>query len=517
MDEPSVVLLARYRAGDEQAATELFRRYVSRLTVLARARIAPRIARRFDAEDVVLSAYRSFFVRARDGQFSLAHSGDLWRLLVGIVHRKIYHQAARHTADKRSIDREQPLPAGGESVWQAIAPASPSPSADEAVAMAELIEDFMQQLEPLSRRVVELRLQDYRIIDIAAATHRSERTVRRILENLRQRLESMLTDVGDTRADRQRQRATAPARQNDAESGDANGDDGGKDSSAAPQPTDVSPAGTSSAELLSDRDFVLQLHLGTGGTGRVYRAVRRGGTSPVAIKMLKKASQSDPAAVARFLDEARLVSRLNHPGIVGIQGIGRTRTGGHFLVQEFVAGESLSQIAASRRIDPREAVRWIAEAAEAVEYSHGQQVIHCDLKPANLLLDLHGRVRVADFGLAQIIAPGSRSRAAIAGTAGYMAPEQLDPAWGRIGPPTDVFGLGAVLFALLVGRPPFLGKSVDELLTAILESGPTLSLRRDRPDVPDEIDAICRKCLAISPRDRFGTAAGLAQALLLTM
>jgi hypothetical protein len=109
MNEPSNELLAKYRDGDEQAATELFRRYVSRLTVLARARIAPKIARRFDAEDVVLSAYRSFFVRARDGQFSLAQSGDLWRLLVGIMLRKLYHQAAHHSADKRSIDREQAL------------------------------------------------------------------------------------------------------------------------------------------------------------------------------------------------------------------------------------------------------------------------------------------------------------------------------------------------------------------------------------------------------------------------
>src|SRR5258708_6666093 len=115
MDEPSVELLAKYREGDEQAATELFRRYLSRLTVLARARIAPKIARRFDAEDVVLSAYRSFFVRARNGQFSLAHSGDLWRLLVGIVLKKLYHHAAPHPADKRSIDREEPLPAGGDS------------------------------------------------------------------------------------------------------------------------------------------------------------------------------------------------------------------------------------------------------------------------------------------------------------------------------------------------------------------------------------------------------------------
>src|SRR5690349_3686416 len=120
MDETSVELLEKYRLGDEQAATELFRRYVGRLTVLASARMAPRIARRFDPEDVVLSAYRSFFARARNGNFSLEHSGDLWRLLVGIVLKKLYHQVARHTADKRSIDRERSLPAGGDSAWSHV-------------------------------------------------------------------------------------------------------------------------------------------------------------------------------------------------------------------------------------------------------------------------------------------------------------------------------------------------------------------------------------------------------------
>src|SRR5262245_12395561 len=193
MDQPSVELLQKYRAGDEQAASELFRRYVSRLTVLARARMAPKIARRFDAEDVVLSAYRSFFVRARDGQFSLARSGDLWRLLVGIMLKKLSHQAARHTADKRSVRREVPLPEGGNSAWEALEPMSRVPTADEALAMAEVAEEFMAELEPLSRKVVELRLQDWRIADIAAATNRSERTVRRILEELKERLASRMS------------------------------------------------------------------------------------------------------------------------------------------------------------------------------------------------------------------------------------------------------------------------------------------------------------------------------------
>jgi DNA-directed RNA polymerase specialized sigma24 family protein len=515
MDEPSVELLARYRTGDEQAATELFRRYVSRLTVLARARIAPQIARRFDAEDVVLSAYRSFFVRARDGRLSLVHSGDLWRLLVGIVLRKLYHQIDRHTAGRRSIDRERPLPAGGESAWEALAPVRANPSTEEVIAMAELVASVTSQLEPLSRRVVELRLQNCRISEIVAATQRSERTIRRILHDLRQRLETLLGDPDDAPWSL----PTAP--DEGAEPEDANCDPGPVDdmngdvAATDGRPATMLPAEMSPTEFLSDRDFVLQLHLGTGSMGRVYRALPRGHQAPVAVKVLKKARQTDPAAVARFLDEARTVSRLSHPGIVPVHGIGRTRGGGYFLVQDLVAGESLARLAAARRIEVVEAVRWVAEAAEALDYSHRQHVIHCDLKPANLLLDEHMRVRVTDFGLAHIVAPGARSRTAIAGTAGYMAPEQLDPQWGAIGPQTDVFGLGAVLFALLTGHPPFSGKSIDELLASMLATSAIISLQRERPEVALEIDSICRKCLALAARDRFATAGALAQALLL--
>jgi serine/threonine-protein kinase len=125
-------------------------------------------------------------------------------------------------------------------------------------------------------------------------------------------------------------------------------------------------------------------------------------------------------------------------------------------------------------------------------------------------------VRVTDFGLAHVLAPGARSRGAIAGTAGYMAAEQLDPQWGPIGPQTDVFGLGAVLFALLTGHPPFSGNSIEELLASMLATSTTISLRRERPDVSPEIDSICRKCLAPAARDRFPSAGALAQALLLT-
>ena len=520
MDEPSVELLASYQQGDDQAATELFRRYVGRLTVLARARMARKVASRFDPEDVVLSAYRTFFVRVRNGQFSLSRSGDLWRLLVGIVLKKLYHQSARHTAEKRSVLREEPLPEGSDLSWKLSLHDLRSPTAEQAVAMAELVESLMAGADPLARQVLEMRLSEYRIVEIARVVQRNERTVRRILDELKTRLARLLETAGEplpfaaqplphcrgSMEDRlSNDRAATDVRESEYESAD----DSQPEVAAGDGPAQVEQ----SATFLSDRQFVLQAHLGTGGMGRVYRALHKGSGRLVALKMLKKSSQRDTAAVDRFLQEARTVARLVHPGIVAVQGIGRTRAGGYFLIQDLVHGQNLVEANAGRQITVPEALRWVAEAAQAIDHAHRQGVIHCDLKPANLLLDADGRLRVTDFGLAMIVTHGAANRSHVAGTMGYMAPEQLDPAWGNIGPPTDVFGLGAVLFSLLVGHPPFSGRTVEQLLRNMFETAPNLSILKNRADVGSEVDAVCRKCLALAPADRYGTAAELAQAL----
>jgi serine/threonine protein kinase len=135
------------------------------------------------------------------------------------------------------------------------------------------------------------------------------------------------------------------------------------------------------------------------------------------------------------------------------------------------------------------------------------------LKPANLLLDNRGRIHITDFGFATIVNRQSPARISVGGTLGYMAPEQLDPAWGAIGPQTDVFGLGAVLFSLLAGRPPFSGPSIPELLQDMFEKSPRLSLIGLRADVSSAINLLCLKCLALNPADRFTDAESLARSL----
>jgi len=187
-DEPltagtSLLLFEQFRGGDDRAAEVLFTRYFERLTRLARSLLSPRLARRTDPEDVILSAYRSFFVAARAGRFTLARGGDLWRLLASITRHKLLRQARHHTADRRSVDREISLNPGEEASflghWQ-------DPSPDEVVALTDELEWLFAHLDPSGRRVLELRLQGAELSAIAADTGRSERTVRRILDQIRQ-------------------------------------------------------------------------------------------------------------------------------------------------------------------------------------------------------------------------------------------------------------------------------------------------------------------------------------------
>jgi tRNA A-37 threonylcarbamoyl transferase component Bud32/DNA-directed RNA polymerase specialized sigma24 family protein len=424
-DTPSAELVARYRCGhDEKAAEELFRRYAARLTALAHSRLTRALASRVDAEDVVQSAYRSFFLLARDGEVQLHESGDLWRLLVRITLRKVYRSARRHQADCRSVAREQRLPDDDG----AVAPGR-EPGPAEVAALLDELRGALAPLGAVQRRMIEMRLQAHDIEAIATDVRRSPRTVRRILAAFGSELERRLSDV--------------------------------------PRPPE--------AGLLSYGDVVLLRQLGQGGMGKVYRATWRGHDGPVAVKLLRKPLRGHETAAARFREEAALLARLRHPGIVAVHGVGLLPDGGHFLVMDLVEGSDLA-----RRPPPSvaEALRWVAEAALAIEYAHGMGVVHCDLKPSNLLLGGDGRVRVSDFGLARSLAAGDAPHG---GTTGFMAPEQSDPD-GKVSPRTDVYGLGAVLRALL-------------------------------PERPAEVDAVCRRCLEPDPADRYSSAAELAAAL----
>lgn len=264
---------------------------------------------------------------------------------------------------------------------------------------------------------------------------------------------------------------------------------------------------------LAYSDFVLQRLVGIGRVGKVYRAWQRSLDRPVAVKHLRKALLCQPAVVSRFLDEAGTISRFRHPGIVHVHGIGRTPAGGYFIAMELIEGSDLAKVVTAGPVAINDAVIWTIEACQAIAHAHDRGIVHCDLKPGNLLLDPAGKVHVADFGLARRLNEHPNSDGCIEGTAPFMAPEQVCDVWGPIGPRTDVYGLGAVLFTLLTGRAPCEGRSLPDILSQVASSAPIQAPDSIRPTISARLSEICLRCLTKDSALRFGSALDLASEL----
>jgi DNA-directed RNA polymerase specialized sigma24 family protein len=191
-DAPSMVLLSRWRQGSDEAAAELYERYAGRLIAFARSRLSPRIARRVEAEDVVQSACRTFFVRTRDGRLEVTPGSDLWQLLVAITLRKVFAQVEYHTAAKRSVGREDSL-AGGDSITVTPVDAlADDPGAPEVVALHEELNLVLSAMKPLHRQIVELQLRGYSAAETAERVGRTDRMVRIVLGDFAERLRARL-------------------------------------------------------------------------------------------------------------------------------------------------------------------------------------------------------------------------------------------------------------------------------------------------------------------------------------
>jgi RNA polymerase sigma factor (sigma-70 family) len=188
-DDRSADLLARWRQDDQQAATELFQRYADQLIALARNRMPAKLGQRVDAEDVVQSVYRSFFAGARAGRYELQRGGDLWRLLVTITLHKVYRQVAQHARAKRAVGRDQSFGDGQNLIGQSAPLLARDPSPVEVVTLVDELEQIMRGMKPQYRRMLELRLLGYNVLEIATETRSGERTVRRVLDQVKQQLE----------------------------------------------------------------------------------------------------------------------------------------------------------------------------------------------------------------------------------------------------------------------------------------------------------------------------------------
>ena len=250
--------------------------------------------------------------------------------------------------------------------------------------------------------------------------------------------------------------------------------------------------------------------LGRGSMGVVYKARHLKLNRVVALKMI--AGKSNQASEL-FQIEAKAVARLQHPNIVQIFDIGNN-DGQPFLALEFVEGGSLDQRIAARPQPPRIAAEMVRTLALAAEYAHRQGIVHCDLKPANILITPDGIPKIADFGVAKWLESADQwsHDGDVVGTPRYMAPEQASGLINSIGPCTDIYSLGVILYEMLTGRPPHYSSTSFETLTLVREQEP-VSPRQLQPRLPRDLETIALKCLRKEPAKRYGDAKLLAEDL----
>ena len=259
--------------------------------------------------------------------------------------------------------------------------------------------------------------------------------------------------------------------------------------------------------------YEIEAELGRGGMGVVYKAREVRLNRPVAVKMILAADAAGAEALVRFLAEAEMVARLQHPNISQIYALG-DQDGRPFFVMEYAGGGSLSARLDGTPWPARDAARLIAILARAIHEAHRLGIVHRDLKPANVLLAADGTPKITDFGLAKCLGSdsGLTRTEVVMGSPSYMAPEQAEGLARAAGPATDVYALGAIFYELLTGRPPFKGASVLQTLEQVRGVEPVPPTRL-QPATPRDAETICLRCLGKAPDRRYASAEALADDL----
>jgi hypothetical protein len=260
-------------------------------------------------------------------------------------------------------------------------------------------------------------------------------------------------------------------------------------------------------------DFELTLELGRGGMGVVYKAWQKCLERPVALKLLLSEHTRNSVLLSRFLAEARAAASLNHPNIVSVYQVGECYAGPYF-VMDFIDGPTV-EVFVGRTLPVPWIVSLLVPVAEAVQHAHEKGIIHRDLKPGNIMLRQSKRPVVMDFGLAKVMGKSASTTlpGAVIGTPAYMAPEQAGEEPHKIGPCSDVYSLGAILYTLLTGKVPFDEGTALQTILRVITPEPPPTVRSLRPEVPARLEHICMKCLEKDPKKRYPTAQALADRL----
>jgi serine/threonine-protein kinase len=259
--------------------------------------------------------------------------------------------------------------------------------------------------------------------------------------------------------------------------------------------------------------YRLEAEIGRGGMGVVYRARQTDLDRVVAVKMILSSRLASGDDVQRFYAEAKAAATVKHPNIVGIHEVGQVH-GQHYFAMDYVAGQSLAQLLRGGSMASDKAAECVLLVARAVHFLHEHNIVHRDLKPSNILVDEDGTPYVTDFGLAKVFSGDSAhtQTGTIVGTPSYMSPEQAAGRSADVSPQSDVYSLGAILYELLCGRPPYREKTPLDTLVQVLEGEPTI-ITLVNPAVSRELELICLRCLEKAPKDRYASAAELADDL----
>ncbi len=260
-------------------------------------------------------------------------------------------------------------------------------------------------------------------------------------------------------------------------------------------------------------DYELLEEVGRGGQGVVFRAWQKSLNRTVAVKLIEIGRLTTGTHLKRLRREAEAAAKLNHPGIVPVYEVGE-RDGTYYFSMRFVEGDCLDDVVDRGSMSIRQAAELIAKVARTVHYAHEHGILHRDIKPGNILLDANGEPHLTDFGLARLVEHGSTVTGSmeIMGTPSYMAPEQAVGNNAAISSATDVYGLGAVLYELLTGQPPFAGGTTYETIRLLLDSEPRQSRLLNRK-VDRDLSAVCLKCLEKNPQYRYSSGLELAEDL----
>jgi serine/threonine protein kinase len=268
------------------------------------------------------------------------------------------------------------------------------------------------------------------------------------------------------------------------------------------------------AELLGELgDYELLEEVGRGGQGVVFRARQKSLNRTVALKVISLGQWASNVHLKRFRLEAEAAAKLEHPGIVPIHEVGE-RDGSCYFSMKFVEGGQLDEVVRRAPMSIRQAAALIAKVARTVHYAHEHGILHRDIKPGNILLDANRQPHLTDFGLARLVESQSTvtHTLEVLGTPSYMAPEQAVGNNAAVSSVTDVYGLGAVLYQLLTGQPPFAGGSTYETIKLLLDSEPRQP-RQLNPKIDRDLSTICLKCLEKDPTRRYSSALALAEDL----